>query len=344
MKRTLTLFMAMVFAFGLLTACGGETPATNTETTPATTEATEPTQPGEEGKMMKILTIGNSGAVDCGHMLAYVAAKEGYENFKVATLYYSGCSLAKHAAFMGQNASDYKLYVSSTDDPTTAPTIMNSVTMEQALRYDYWDIIVMQGTASEIADKEATVQSNINAIQKFVRENCMNPNAKFVWHMGWVPPTDNALRDTYPYPENNVYYTRYIPYGDDRNNFYNALTKSTQDLIVPNDTFQYIIPTATAMENALSSYFEEKDIHRDYYHATDLARVMNSYVWLCKIFGIEELTELKVDSIPMTLFKSMTGTQDYVFTEGEKNVMLEAINNALKTPFTMTQSQYTTAS
>ena len=342
MKRILTLFLAMVFAFGLLAGCGGKTVATNTETIPGTTVATEPNQPGEEGKFMKILTIGNSGIVDSCHMLAHVAAKEGYENVKVATLYYSGCSLAQHAAFLTKNASDYKLYVSSTDDPTTAPTIMNKVTMEQALRYDYWDIIVLQGTASEIADKEAAVQSNINALQKFARETCMNPNVKFVWHMGWVPPTDNTLRDTYPYPENNVYYTRYIPYGDDRNNFYNALMKSTQDLIVPNDTFQYIIPTATAMENALSSFMEEKDLHRDYYHATDLSRVMNSYVWLCRIFGIEQLDGLKVDSIPVTLFKSMTGTQDYVFTESEKNVMLEAINNALKTPFTMTQSQYAT--
>ena len=341
MKRILTLLMAMVFVLGLLAACGGNT--TNTETTPRTTEATEPTQPGEEGKFMKILTIGNSGAVDCGHMLAYVAATEGYENFKVATLYYSGCSLTQHVAFMGQNASDYKLYVSSTDDPTTAPTIMNSITMEQALRYDYWDIIVLQGSSWEIAGQDATIEGNINALQKFVRENCLNPNAKFVWHMGWVAPTDNALRDTYPHPENNVYYTRYVAYGDDRNNFYNAVLKCNQDKIVPNDTFQYIIPTGTAMENALSGYFEEKDLHRDYYHATDLARVMVSYVWMCRLFGIEQLTEMKVDHIPMTLFKSIQDTQDYVFTEGEKNVMLEAVNNALKTPFAMTQSQYTTA-
>ena len=343
MKRILTLFMAMVFAFGLFAGCGGTTNAPGTETTAGTNEATEPAQPGEEGKFMKILTIGNSGAVDCGHMLAYVAATEGYENFKVATLYYSGCSLTQHVAFMGQNAPEYKLYVSSTDDPTTKPTIMTQVTMEQALRYDYWDIIVMQGSSWEIAGQEATIESNIQTLQKYVRENCLNPNAKFVWHMGWVAPTDNTLRDTYPFPENNVYYTRYVAYGDDRNNFYNAILKCNQDKIVPNDTFQYMIPTGTAMENALSSYFEEKDLHRDYYHATDLARIMVSYVWMCRLFGIEQLTELKVNSIPVTLFNSIQDAQDYVFTESEKNVMLEAINNALKTPFAITQSQYTTA-
>ena len=343
MKRTLSLLMAMVFAFGLLAGCGGKAPAMNTETTPGTTEATEPTQPGEEGKYMKILTLGNSGIVDSCHMLAHVAAKEGYENVKVATLYYSGCSLAQHAAFLTKNASDYKLYVSSTDDPNTAPTIMNSVTMEQALRYDYWDIIVMQGSCWEIAGQEATIEGNIQTIQKYVRENCLNPNAKFVWHMGWAAPTNNALRDTYPFPESNVYYTRYVAYGDNRDTLYGAIVKCVQDKIIPNDSFQYIIPTGTAMENALSSYLDENDIHRDYYHVTDLIRVMNSYVWLCRIFGIEQLAELKVDAIPMTLFNSINGVQDYVLTDAEKNVLLESINNALKTPFAMTQSQYTTA-
>ena len=341
MKRFLTLFLAMVFAVGLLAGCGSSTTEEPTQTTAA--EVAEPTQPGEEGKYMKILTLGNSGAVDCGHMLAYVAATEGYENFKVATLYYSGCSLTQHVGFMSQNAAEYKLYVSSTEDPNNPPTIMNEVTMQQALRYDYWDIIIMQGSSWEIACQETTIESNIQALQKYARENCLNPYAKFVWHMGWVAPTDNALLDTYPYPENNVYYTRYLTFGNNRDNFYNAVVKCNQEKIVPNETFQYIIPTGTAMENALSSYFEEKDLHRDYYHATDLARVMVSYVWMCRLFGIEQLDELKVDHIPASLFKSTQGTEDYVLTESDKAIILESVNNALKNPFTVTQSRYTTA-
>ena len=173
MKRFLTLFLAMVFAFGLLAGCGGETkPATNTDTTPATTEATEPTQPGEEGKYMKILTLGNSGAVDCGHMLAHIAAAEGYENFKLATLYYSGCSLTMHVGFMSKNESVYKLYLSSTDEPDKVPTIMNDVTMAQALRYDYWDIIVMQESSWDMAGGDsAGIRNNIQLLQKYVRES-----------------------------------------------------------------------------------------------------------------------------------------------------------------------------
>ena len=89
---------------------------------------------------------------------------------------------------------------------------------------------------------------------------------------------------------------------------------------------------------------EEKDIHRDYAHATDMARVMTAYVWYCKLMGIEKLEELKLDAIPKVFLKSTLDTyQDRVLTEAEKAVMLESINNALANPLQMTQSQYTEA-
>lgn len=352
MKRLIAMLLIMCTCISAFAACGKDTapntPETTAETAPETTAAptvvTEPVQPGEEGKYLKVLTLGNSGAVDCGHFLTHIAAAEGYENFKLATLYYSGCNLAMHVGFMSKNEPVYKLYLSSTDEPDSIPTIMNGLTMEQALRYDYWDIIVMQGGSWELGGNNSAANSNnIQLLQKYSRENCLNPNVQFVWHMGWVAPTDNTLRDTYPYPENNVYYSRYLPYGDNRNTLFTSVVKGVQEVVVPDDTFQYIIPTGVAMENALSSYWEEKDIHRDYYHATDLARVMVSYVWLCRIFGIEELSEIKLDKIPVAFFKSTQDVQDRMITDEEKALILESVNNALNNPFEITQSQYTTA-
>ena len=341
MKRTIAILLIMAISMSVLAACGSNATTNIPETTAA---ATEPTQPGEEGKTLKVLTLGNSGAVDCGHMLALIANAEGYENFKLATLYYSGCSLTMHVGFMSKNEAVYKLYLSSTDEPDKIPTIMNDVTMEQALRYDYWDIIVMQDGSWDMAGNDtASIRNNIQILQKYVLDNCLNPNPKFVYNSNWAGPTDNALRDTYPNPENNVYYTRYVAYGNDRSTLYNAIIKGVQNAVVPDDSFEYIIPSGTAMENALSSYWEEKDIHRDYWHASDRARVMVSYVWLCRLFGIQQLEEIKLDKIPMAFFKSMQGTEDYVLTESDKAIILESVNNALKNPFAVTQSQYTTA-
>lgn len=59
LKRELTRALAMLMAFGILTACVGNT-ETPTQTTTQPTEATEPTQPGEEGTMLKVLNLGHS--------------------------------------------------------------------------------------------------------------------------------------------------------------------------------------------------------------------------------------------------------------------------------------------
>ena len=341
-KRILTLTLAMLMAVSVLAACGGGA-AAPTEAQTETTQATEPTQPGEEGKTLKILTLGHSLAVDCGHMLNRVAAAEGYDSLKIATLYYSGCPLPKHVQYLTNNSPEYSLYVSDSKTPDLVPEIFKSVTMEYALRYDYWDIVIMQGGVFEIAEKATYTNANIKTIQKYVLENCLNPNVKFAWHMPWAPPTDNSLRDQYPYPDNNTYYTSYIPYSDDRTTLYKAIVNCVQTCIETDDTFQFVIPTGTAMENALSSYLEETDLHRDYVHASDLARVMISYVWYCKLLGIEKVEEIKMDTIPVSFFKSTQGVEDRVLTEAEKAIILEAINNTLKNPYEMTPSQYTTA-
>ena len=264
MKRTIAILLIMAISMSVLAACGSNATTNIPETTAA---ATEPTQPGEEGKTLKVLTLGNSGAVDCGHMLALIANAEGYENFKLATLYYSGCSLTMHVGFMSKNEAVYKLYLSSTEEPDKVPTIMNDVSMEQALRYDYWDIVVMQESSWDMAGGDrAGIRNNIQLLQKYVRDNCMNPNVKFVYNSNWAGPTDNSLRDTYPNPENNVYYTRYAAYGDDRSTLYNAIIQSVQNVIVPDDSFEYIIPAGTASPCSLYSEklatFDESDYNQ----------------------------------------------------------------------------------
>lgn len=343
LKRVLTRILAMPMAFGTRSDCGNNAATNTPDTTTAPAGATEPSQPGEEGKSLKILTLGHSLAVDSCHMLARIAVAEGYKNFKMGILYYSGCTLAQHVEFLSRNAPDYKLYLSSTGDSNSVPIITDGVTMEQALRHDYWDIIIMQGTSFEIGTNSKSIGDNIKIIQSYVREKCLNPNVKLAWHMGWVPATDNALRDAYTKSENNPYYAGYAPYGDDRATLYNRIAGYVQKNIITDENFQFVIPTATAMENALSSYLEERDIYRDYVHANDFTRVMNAYVWFCKLFGIEQLQEVKMDTIPVAFFKSTQGYQDCVLTDAEKDLILESVNNALKTPFTMTQSQYTTA-
>ena len=335
-KKALTLTLVFVMVLSTFAACG------NTASTPETTVQTGPTEPAEEAAVLKVLTLGHSLAVDSGHMLAMIANAEGYSSMKVATLYYSGCPLDKHVRFMTENSPEYNLYVSSTDTPNTPPQILESVTMEQAIIYDYWDIIIMQGGVFEIAKPAKYQDGNIQKIQEYVNARKLNPLATFAWHMAWAPPVTNSLRDQYP-KEPNTYYSNYEAYNDDRTALYQDIAKCVSDIIVPDETFEFVIPSGTVMENALSSYLEETDLHRDYVHATDLARVMVSYTWYCKLAGIEKLDAIKLDTIPKAMFKSTMSNEDRVLTAAEKDIILEAVNNALANPFQMTQSQYTTA-
>lgn len=336
LKRFFALILAIVMLLPVFAGCGSNADSDAAETKPA------PTEPPEEAKVLKVLTLGHSLAVDTGHMLALVANAEGYENLLVGTLYYSGCPLYRHVEFLTNDEPAYNLYISSTDTPSVTPIITDAVTMKYALTYEYWDIIVMQGGVFEVAKDETYTNGDIQTIQNYVNEHKLNPLAKFAWHMPWAFPVDNDLRDTFGREENG-YYKNYEQYGHNRTNFYNAMTKCVSDHIMTDDTFDFLIPSGTAIENALSSYLEEKDLHRDYAHASDLGMVIGSYVWYCKLAGVEKLEEIKLDTVPKQFFKSQPKLQDWVLTDMEKAIILESVNNALANPLQMTQSQYTEA-
>jgi len=348
MIRFLSLCLSVLMVLGLFAACGGETPETTGATQPEeTTAPTEPapTESPEEAKVLKILTLGHSLAVDSCHMLNLVLATEGigqYEEVVVGTLYYSGCRLGQHVEFMLNNSPEYRLYISSSKDPSKPPVSTDGVTAKDAIMHDNWDIIVMQGGAFEITEEEAFTDGRVQAIRSYVNRYKTNPTSVFIWHTPWATPVDNDLRDTYPY-DNNGYYTNYVQFNDQRSAFYEAIQNCASKYIATDETFLYVIPTGTAIENALSSYLEEKDLHRDYAHATDYGRLIAAYTWYCRLMGLEELKEIKLDAIPKAFFKSTKGSEDRPLTDMEKAIALEAINNALKNPFAVTQSQYTTA-
>ena len=336
MKRFLAIFLTIMMILSLC-ACGApaETP-TDAGTEPV---AAKPTLPKKD--TLKVLTLGHSGTVDANHMLALIANAEGYTGLTVGTLYHSGCRLAQHVQFLMDDAREYNLYLSNSAKPAP-PTVMMDVTMKEALRYDNWDVIIIQGNGFEMG-KEANMKLGyIEIIQDYVNEHKLNPDAVWGWHNGWCSATEPELMDMYPKTP-NTYYINYEPYGTNRNNLYNVLIDRIKTYIVPNETFAVIIHSGTAFENALTSYMTEFDLHRDYTHGTDYTRLMVAYVWYCRLMGIEQLEDIKQDTIPVKWFRSNTGLKDVVLTETEKNILIESVNNSLKNPYEITQSQYTEA-
>ena len=337
-KKFLALGLSALILFGCFTACGDQPPE---ETRIPTTTAQ--TEPEEEAKVMKVLTLGNSAAVDSNHMINLVAHTEGFDKeLVIGTLYYSGCSLTQHVKFMNGNEPVYKLYISSTATPGQPPESITDITMEAALRHDYWDVIVLQGGGSLYKESTYT-NGDIQAIQAFANKHKLNPNAVFAWHFFAAPATDPDLLSTYPYSP-NPYVTNMAMFGNSRRNYFEACLVNYEKYIYSDDSFAFVICSGTAGMNASTTYLTEKDLIRDYFHTTDLGRLITSYLWYAKLAGIEQLQEIKLDAIPKAFLKSTQDkSQDRPLTEMEKAIILESVNNALKNPLEITQSQYTQA-
>lgn len=336
MKRFLAILLSVALLLGLC-ACGGTTDQPDDSTGNESAAATLPQEP----KTLKVLTLGHSLAVDAGHMLALIAAAEGYDGLKVGTLYYSGCRLSQHLKFLENDEPVYKLYLSDSSKPST-PTITSDITMKSALRFDNWDVIVMQDGAWESAEDEQYKDGELEKIQAYVNEHKLNPNAVFAWHMYWVYPTDPELQAMHPNDPNPIT-EGYVAYGNDRTTLFNAVTECVKNNILTNETFATVIPSGTAIENAHTTYMGDRDLYRDYAHASDFGRVIAGYVWYCTLLGIDHLDDIKLTGIPKAYFQSNSGMQDVEFTQLDKDIILESVNNALKNPYQITQSQYTEA-
>ncbi len=336
LKKRISCILAALLLLGMLGGCSAAEPTPSTEP--------KETQSEEEKQVLKILTLGSSSTVDACHMLNLVAAKEGVEQeLMVGTLYYSGCSLAQHIQFLTQNSNVYSLYVSSTSTPDAPPKIISDVTMMSALRYEPWDIIVIQPSGGEAVTDEAYTGDKIPTIKDYVNQNKLNPEAIFAYHGIAAGSTDPELTAKYPYSPNS-YAINAEKYNYDRAAWYADRIDRVKRFVMTDEDYMYHFLTCTSVENAITSYLGEKGIKRDYTHLTDIGRLMAAYTWYCELYGVEQLDEIKVDAIPKAFLKSTADkSTDLVLTDAEKAVILEAVNNTIKNPLEITQSQYTQA-
>ena len=286
-----------------------------------------------EVKHLKVLTLGHSLAVDAGHMLAKVAAAEGATDITVGTLYYSGCTLTQHVNYLTNGTAAYDLYYSNLMNADNAPAVIKGVTMEYGLKADNWDIIIMQAGVFEAglpaafdATAVANFDSNIDTIMNYVKQ--YRPSAKFVWNMTWAcPGADSGLLNE-SYTQN---FDKY--FSSNQMAMYEAISEVVKTKIATNSNFIAIIPTGTAMQNA-NETMTDTQLYRDSIHATDLARVMASYAWYSVLTG-RELKQIKLDVVTADLCNTYTDG-DMVLTDAQKDLILNCVNNAIKTPYAVT--------
>lgn len=367
MKRLLAMLLALTLAIGIFAGCGNKETA---PTQPAKQEQkpNEETQkPVEDDGIMKILLIGHSLGNDSSFMFPAIAKSEGEENLVVGVLYHSGCRLVQHVDYLKANAAQYAYYEYdiSTDEywrradssgnfheyvPGTGNDIyIEDGTIAQTMQFGIqrhdWDLVIMQGGLFEMANvkdgyftagKELDHTGYIQTIMDYVLENDIEKGTKpkFAFNMIWGVPMDDAVltEDT-----KKRLYENFSGYEE----MYQAMCGVYKDEISSAFDWTYMLPAGTAIENLKTTGLKNADIYRDYAHVTDYGRAVAAYTWYCTIFG-KDITECQLNPIYWRVMINSFNRQyqkDMELTQEQKDLLIEAVSNAMKTPYAVTPSQ-----
>ncbi len=339
MKRLFCLFLCLLTL--CLCACGGKQPdaqpettaAQPTQTTAPTVEATQPTEEPEpteyqmivdpgtpvcDGKTLKILTISSSFGLNTTNYLYEIAADQGCTDITIGRLFLAECTLRTHIKNINNDSPVYRYYKKTKpgDWVTT-----EGYTMIQGILDEDWDIIFLQHSATGAAEPD-TYSDEVNGdyidvIMGYVRQNMTNPDARFVWNMTWAFPGDSA---------SSLFVANF---HSNQMEMYDCIVDTVQQHVVPRTDFAAILPTGTAIQNARTSYFGDT-LNRDNMHLNDRGYVIAGYAMYAALTG------KPIEAINRDQF----GTQVVLLAE-DKEVIMEAVNNALANPFEVTPSTHT---
>ena len=318
----------------------------------------------EEEGTLKVLLLGNSHGLDATNLLYEVFYNEAPEKkVVIAALYYGGCQVYQHKNFASGNQQVYTYHKNDGSQPGRKWVVKDSTIM-YALEDEQWDIILMQQM-----NTQAGVESNYKAsdwkyVADYLLEN-QDHQPKLGFHVTWANPDDYELflNDDAPY---NIRYIstysdptswrknheKYFPTAEglySTDVMYKEVMRLTQKYLIDSTDFlgrdyfedQYLMNSATPIHYALTVLGREQlHLYRDYTHMSDYGRLICAYQWYAQLMGLEEITEVNMDTIPTTLkhanskFPVLTNGV-YPVTQDMKDDLIESVNWALKNPWTM---------
>ncbi len=273
------------------------------EVTPPSPDYSAVKQNWADDGELKILAIGNSFSDDAMEYVYQVAKDAGIEKITLGNMYIGGCSLATHLSNAKGDKGAYT-YRTNTNGTWTSK---NSVSIKTAVESDDWDFITFQQVSgySGIADSYDDLVELINIVEP------LNPSARLAWHMTWAYKTGSGHQD---FPK----------YNKDQMTMYNAIINAVNAKILTNSKIDVVIPSGTAVQNIRTSFIG--DTTRDGYHLSyGIGRYIASMTY------VKALTGLSIDN--------SVNTPDDVDSY-ELKAIIESVNNAIKTPYAVTNSTY----
>ena len=311
MKKWFSLILAAVMLMGIF-GCSAAPQESDPAQQPQESQGFQPETVGEalfDGKTLKVLAIGNSFSNDTTEYLYDVAQAEGVTEIILGRLYYGGCSLERHVNNSRTGKNEYTYYKNTTGKWEQT----DNATLLQGLQDEDWDIITMQQSSGNSGLPDT--YDYAAELVAFVNANKTNPDAKLVWHMTWAYQKDSTHAD-------------FAKYDNDQQKMYTRITEAVQQKILPMNSFVAVIPAGTAVQNARTSFFGDT-MTRDGFHLQTLGKLIASYTWYATFTG-KQLSEVKLE-------KTLSAI---ALSDGMKAVILDSVNSALKTPYSVTPSAY----
>lgn len=260
-------------------------------------------------KSLKILAIGNSFSVDSMEYLYDICKSAGIQEVILGNLHVSGCELKTHYKYIVESSSKYT-YSKNTDgvwNSTVNQTIYSGLTDES------WDIIVLQQYSGNSG--LAYTYGELNAILRFSDQNKPNAETRMMWNLTWAYQSTSKHNDFAKYDNNQM-------------TMYNKIVNTVNSKVLTEDLIAGVIPTGTAIQNLRTSYIGDT-LTRDGQHLSyDYGRYTAALTWF---HYITDISPDKVDWTP----------QAYPAIKNDLDVIRESVVNAVKSPYTVTQSKYT---
>lgn len=262
-------------------------------------------------KTLNILAIGNSFTEDATTLLPSILEDLDIKNVTLGRLTYNSGSLENHYMFYNNKSNVYQFSITENN---IWNDISNTYSINEAIKYTDWDIIVIQ-QASYKAGIYNSFQPYLNGLLNNIYRDCHNKNVVFGWHLTWSYSTDCNR-------------PQFSDYNYSQERMYNAIIETTTSMI--KDTgIALIIPSGITIQNLRNTSLNNppKDITRDGFHIDlGIGRYALAYTWF--------------QSIITPCFNRQIQESSYIppFTEGIKvnkdnlQIVLDVVQKSCKDP------------
>ena len=290
---------------------------TTTTTTTVTTTTTTTKDPNL--KSIKVLSVGHSFSKDA--MEAYlwdIFNSAGYDEIVLGYLYIGGCPLEKHWENVQGNKGAYE-YAKNTSGRWVKKYNHKA---KDALLDEDWDYVTFQPSPDYGGGPECCGGKNdyahFNDLVNWVLDTATNPNVQIYYHLTWAFATDCRLWS-------------FMYHDYDQMTQYNDFIAATKKYVLSNRDVKGVIPCNTSIQNARSSYLGdtfnmpgEFDANKDGYHLNDKGDYVASLTWYAFFSGEKASTVTFIPDEYKDAFPALA----------------EAVDNAIKNPFKVTESSY----